>query len=63
MIVIFRIKIDCNSVLYKQIEAWTLHGVLMDPAAEFFIQEVRVSADVSCYSSYQFHHTDNHGPC
>uniref|UniRef100_A0A8C4QKY4 Gamma-tubulin complex component n=1 Tax=Eptatretus burgeri TaxID=7764 RepID=A0A8C4QKY4_EPTBU len=33
-----RIMWDCHGVLYQQLSAWLLHGLLFDPHQEFFLQ-------------------------
>uniref|UniRef100_UPI00358F5972 gamma-tubulin complex component 4 n=1 Tax=Myxine glutinosa TaxID=7769 RepID=UPI00358F5972 len=33
-----RIMWDCHGVLYQQLSAWLLHGLLLDPHQEFFLQ-------------------------
>ena len=38
-----RIKQRLNVVLFKQISAFVLHGVLMDPANEFFLRLSKAS--------------------
>ena len=40
-----RILQVCHGVLYKQLSAWMLHGLLLDVKGEFFI-EVRVKEAV-----------------
>ena len=36
----FRILYTCHHVLYKQLSAWMLHGLLVDHKGEFFIEKV-----------------------
>ena len=36
-----RILAMCHSVLYKQLSAWMLHGLLLDEQGEFFIEAVK----------------------
>ena len=35
-----RVLAMCHSVLYKQLSAWMLHGLLLDEQGEFFIEAV-----------------------
>ena len=39
-----RILCVCHGVLYKQLSAWMLHGLLLDKKGEFFIERVQPSA-------------------
>ena len=39
-----RILCVCHGVLYKQLSAWMLHGLLLDQKGEFFIERVQPSA-------------------
>ena len=39
----FRIHHVCHGVLFKQISAWMLHGMLLDKYGEFFIQRTEKS--------------------
>lgn len=34
-----RLLWHCNQVLYKQLSAWMVHGLLLDRTQEFFIRE------------------------
>lgn len=45
-----RILFVCHGVMYQQISAWVLHGILIDKGNEFFIQEV-TSADEQAANS------------
>lgn len=33
-----RLLWHCHRIMFKQLEAWLVHGMLLDPAGEFFIQ-------------------------
>ncbi|XP_078591977.1 gamma-tubulin complex component 4-like isoform X1 [Branchiostoma floridae x Branchiostoma japonicum] len=37
----------CHGVLYKQLSAWLLHGLLLDRYSEFFIHQGKVLADAA----------------
>ena len=37
-----RILHTCHSVLYKQLSAWMLHGILLDEYEEFFITDKKI---------------------
>ena len=39
----------CHSVLYKQLSAWMLHGMLLDDYEEFFVSNrpIEIQAEVS----------------
>ena len=37
----------CHGVLYKQLSAWMLHGLLLDVRGEFFIEVQQKEAAVS----------------
>ena len=54
-LVFFRILRVCHGVLYKQLSAWMLHGLLLDVKGEFFIEmrqkEAAVSSLSGCLSS------------
>ena len=39
----YRILCVCHGVLYKQLSAWMLHGLLLDKKGEFFIERIQHS--------------------
>ena len=39
--VLFRFKFNLHKVMYKQLSSWLLHGILMDPYAEFYVHKVK----------------------
>lgn len=48
-----RILVTCHGVLYKQLSAWMLHGLLLDEEGEFFIEAIKQPnrADTEVYPS------------
>ncbi len=41
----------CHGVLYKQLTAWMLHGMLIDKYNEFFVQKAQRSTEASTVTS------------
>lgn len=42
-----RVLAVCHGVMYKQLSAWMLHGLLLDQHEEFFIKQGPSSGNVS----------------
>ncbi|BFY98455.1 hypothetical protein BsWGS_01495 [Bradybaena similaris] len=42
-----RILFVCHGLLFKQLSAWMLHGILSDPYNEFFIQRAQHGSDMA----------------
>lgn len=44
---LLRVLAVCHGVMYKQLSAWMLHGLLLDQYEEFFIKQGPSSGNIS----------------